>query len=166
MLDPDPKRAARRIVRRKKTGTPVEIGWCELVQLPDLGLADMHAKIDTGARTSTLHAVKIKPFERAGHKWVRFVCPRSPGHDPQLCEAPLVERRSVTSSNGQVQRRYVIVTRMQLAGRIWMGELTLANRTTMAFPVLIGRRALRRGFLVNSARRYLAGQPCERQATS
>lgn len=162
MTKPDPDPAKR---RKRKPQPPVEIGWCECVQLPELGLFDMHAKIDTGARTSTLHAVKIRPFERDGHRWVRFICPRSPGHDPQTCEAPLVERRSVTSSNGAVQNRYVIVTRMQLGTRIWNAELTLANRTTMAFPVLIGRRALRRGFLVNSAKRYLTGQPGEKEQT-
>lgn len=137
----------------------MEIGWCELVDLPELGLLDMHAKIDTGARTSSLHATRIHEFERDGERWVRFRSPRSIGHVPQDCEAPLVETRHVTSSTGHRQERYVIMTVIRLGPLTWRCELTLANRATMAFPVLIGRKALRRGFLVNSAKRWLLRRP-------
>lgn len=144
---------------------PAEIGWCELVDLPALGLFDMHAKIDTGARTSSLHATRIRPIERDGAPWVRFVAARSIGHAPRECEAPLLARRLVTSSTGHSQHRFVIETRMVLGPLAWKGQLTLANRGTMAFPVLIGRRALRRGFLVNSARRWLLKPPRKEEAS-
>lgn len=143
----------------EKLPEPVEIGWCELVDLPELDLMGMHAKIDSGALTSSLHATRIRTFERDGHRWVRFRSPRSPGHDPVDIEAPLIEKRSVTSSNGARQERYVIATRVRLGPHEWDGQLTLANRTPMAFPVLVGRRALRRGFLVNSGRRWVFGKP-------
>ena len=138
---------------------PVEIGWCELVDLPELGLGGMHAKIDSGARTSSLHATRIRLFERDGNRWVRFRSPRSPGHDPVDIEAPLIEKRMITSSNGAQQERLVIGTKVRLGDFEWEGQLTLANRTPMAFPVLVGRRALRRGFLVNSAKRWMLGKP-------
>lgn len=152
-MEDDPPRPRKRLPQQ------VELGWCELVDLPDLGLAGMHAKIDTGARTSSLHATRIRQFERDGEQWVRFRAPRSPGHDPADIEARLIEKRNVTSSNGAKQERYVIATRLVLGTLSWDGQISLANRTPMAFPVLIGRRALRRGFLVNSARRWVLGKP-------
>lgn len=144
---------------RKRLREPVEIGWCELVDLPDLSLMGMHAKIDTGARTSSIHATRIHCFERGGEEWVRFHSPRSAGHGHQDCEARLIERRMITSSNGSQQSRYVIGTKVRLGPLTWQAQITLANRATMAFPVLIGRRALKRGFLVNSGKRWLLGKP-------
>jgi hypothetical protein len=144
---------------RRRLREPAEIGWCELVDLPALGLKRMHAKIDTGARTSSLHATRIEEFDRDGEEWVRFRSPRSIGHGPKDCEARLIAKRHIKSSTGHRQERFVIATEMCLGPLTWMGELTLANRATMAFPVLIGRRALRRGFLVNSAKRWTLGRP-------
>lgn len=143
----------------KRLKDPVEIGWCELVDLPELGLHAMHAKIDTGANTSSLHATRIKQFERDDEQWVRFRSPRSIGHAPRDCEAKLLERRQITSSNGSVQNRYVIETVVRLGPLIWRAQITLANRATMAFPVLVGRRVLKRGFLVNSGKRWMLGKP-------
>lgn len=144
---------------RKKLTEPCEIGWCELVSLPELGIENIHAKIDSGAATSSLHAVRIKPFERDGEQWVRFTIPKSPELPAIRCEAKVLEKRLVKSSNGRSQQRYVIETIMQLGPLTWVGHMTLANRQSMAFPVLIGRRALKRGFLVNSAKRWMLGQP-------
>lgn len=143
----------------KRLNEPVEIGWCELVDLPELSLFDMHAKIDTGANTSSLHATRIRVFERDGAQWVRFRSPRSVGHAPQDCEALLLEKRQITSSNGTKQDRYVIQTEARLGPLTWRAQITLANRATMAFPILVGRRALRRGFLVNSRKRWMLGTP-------
>ena len=151
---------------RKRLKEPAEIGWCELVDLPELGLFGMHAKIDTGARTSSLHATRINTFERDGEEWVRFHSPRSAGHDHQDCEARLIERRMITSSNGSQQSRYVIGTQARLGPLTWQAQITLANRATMAFPVLIGRRALKRGFLVNSGKRWLLGKPPKEEGMS
>lgn len=156
----------RKYNSRKRLRNPVEIGWCELVDLPDLGLFGMHAKIDTGARTSSIHATRIRAFERDGEEWVRFHSPRSAAHGPLDCEARLIERRLVTSSNGSRQNRYVIGTTARLGPLTWEAQLTLANRATMAFPVLVGRRALKRGFLVNSGKRWLLGKPPKEDAPS
>ena len=150
----------------KRLKDPVEIGWCELVDLPDLGLTDMHAKIDTGARTSSIHATRVRVFERDGEEWVSFHLPRSVGHGQQDCEARLIERRMITSSNGSQQSRYVIGTAVRLGPLTWQAQITLANRATMAFPVLIGRRALKRGFLVNSGKKWLFGKPPKEEGTS
>ncbi len=147
---------------RRKLKEPCEIGWCELVSLPELGIENIHAKIDSGAATSSLHAVRIKPFERDGEQWVAFTIPKSPEFPALQCEAKLVERRAIKSSNGRSQQRYVIETIMQLGPLKWIGHMTLANRQSMAFPVLVGRRALKRGFLINSAKRWLLGRPASR----
>ena len=144
---------------RKKLNEPCEIGWCELVSLPELGIENIHAKIDTGAATSSLHAVRMKPFERDGEQWVKFTIPKSPELPAIRCEAKLLEKRMIKSSNGRSQQRYVIETIMQLGPLKWVCHMTLANRQSMAFPVLIGRRGLRRGFIVNSAKRWVLGQP-------
>lgn len=152
MTDLAPKRRTPRGVQ------PIEIGWCEAVHLPALGLSPFHAKIDTGARTSSLHATSIRPFERDGAQWVRFHV-RIRGLPPQKIEAPLVEKRKVTSSNGIDQQRFVIKTELCLGPVCRQVEITLANRANMAFPMLVGRSALRRFFLVNVARRNVLGAP-------
>ncbi len=146
---------------RKKLKEPCEIGWCELISLPDLAIANIHAKIDSGAATSSLHAVRIRPFERAGEQWVRFTVPKSPEHAAQDCEARVYDHRAIKSSNGKTEQRYVIETLITLGPLTWLGHITLANRQSMAFPMLVGRRALRRGFLVNSAKRWMLGRPEE-----
>ncbi len=143
--------------RKARLDPPLEIGWCELVSLPDLGISAMHAKIDSGAATSSLHAVRIKPFVRDGADWVSFTIPKSPDLPAYRCEARALEKRTIKSSNGHLQTRYVIETRLCLGPLTWLGHMTLANRQSMAFPVLIGRRALKRGFLVNSAKRWTLG---------
>ncbi len=137
---------------------PIEIGWCELLDLPELGISKIHAKIDTGANTSSLHAVKIKHFDRDDEAWVTFKIPKSPDQPSHECEAKVIARRNIKSSNGQMQERTVIETAMRLGSFEWKGQMTLANRQSMAFPILIGRRALRRGFLVNSAKRWMLGR--------
>lgn len=141
-----------------KPKTLTEIGWCELVDLPDLGVSQLHAKIDTGAATSALHATNIEPFERDGLPYLRFIIPIAGGKHDKACEAPVYGMRRVRSSNGVMQQRYVIETQMKLGPLLWVGHMTLANRRSMIFPVLIGRRALRRGFLVNSAKRWMLGR--------
>ena len=153
---------AKSVQRRSKSAsrTKAEIGWCELVDLPGLGLSAIHAKMDTGAATSSIHATRVKPFERDGTDWVEFWFRPFPGEKARRFEAPLVDRRQVRSSNGERQHRFVIETQICLGKLCWKSELTLANRRSMAFPVLIGRRALRRGLmLVNSGRKWVLGKP-------
>lgn len=144
----------------KRSSRPrTEIGWAELVDISALGLTAVRAKIDTGARTSALHATNIETFERGGEPWVRFVSEAGPDTEHIVCEAPLVEQRCVTSSNGVDEMRYIIDARISLAGISLSAQLSLTDRTPMAFPMLVGRTALKRHFLVNVARKYVHGSP-------
>lgn len=137
----------------------LEIGWCEMVDIPSLGLSQVHAKMDTGAATSSIHASRVKPVIRDNDSWVEFWFRPNAGEKPKRYEAAIIERRTVRSSNGLREERYVIAAQFCFGTLCWQGQLTLANRRSMAFPLLIGRRALRRGFLVNSGRRWVLGKP-------
>lgn len=149
---------------RSKMTSPVEIGWAELVQLPDLGLDHIRAKIDTGAATSSIHATRLNPIETDDGLMVEFWTRVHQDEPSRKFTAPAVARRKIKSSNGEVQLRYVIETRIRMGDFTWTGHLTLANRRAMAFPILIGRRALARGYRVNCARRWILGRPEERDA--
>lgn len=131
------------------------IGWRELVALPELGLAHVPAKIDSGARTSSLHADLIEQFERDGEQYVRFAVEFAENNVRQICEAVHVDVRRITSSNGQTQNRYVIKTPLKIGDSEFRAEISLANRTDMKFPMLIGRSALRRRFVVDSGHSWL-----------
>ena len=131
------------------------VGWRELVHLPDLGLHSVPAKIDTGARTSSLHGEVLEEFERDGQKLVRFAVDFSQQHVRQICEAVHVDVRGITSSNGETQYRYVIKTPMKIGDLEFRAEISLANRREMQFPMLIGRSSLRRRFVVDSGYSWL-----------
>jgi hypothetical protein len=146
----------------KTTQKPVKetIGWYEHVQLPELGLSACPAKVDTGARTSALHADKIERFERDGEGWVRFSV-RFKSDKVVLntqCEARLVDKRMVSNSGGHKQQRYVITTLAQLGLHTWPIEITLTHRGTMKFPMLLGRTALSTRFIVDVSRSNLLGR--------
>ncbi len=139
---------------------PPTIGWREWVSLPGLRIPSIKAKVDTGARTSSLHAFDVEEFRRGRTTWVRFsVHPeqRNAKHSTTV-EAPLVEHRSVRSSNGQVQQRPVVDVEVEVLGRRWVVELTLTNRDEMGFRMLLGRQAIRGRFLVDPGRSYLNGR--------
>ncbi|MDE1467382.1 ATP-dependent zinc protease family protein [Aurantiacibacter sp. D1-12] len=129
------------------------VGWRELVGLPDLGLTGIPAKIDTGARTSSLHAEVLEEFERDGKRYVRFCVDW--GGQRHTCEAVHVDIRGITSSNGETQRRYVIKTPLKIGSLTFRAEISLADRSDMKFPMLIGRSSLRRRFLVDSGHSWL-----------
>lgn len=139
-------------------GLPV-LGWREWVRLPELGIERVKAKVDTGAASSSLHAVGLERFERDGRPMVRFrVHPRQRSTDPEFeLEAPLREDRKVRPSTGRSAVRPVIVTQVEVMGRRWPVEITLANRHRMGFRMLLGRQALRGRFLVDPAASFLAG---------
>lgn len=140
------------------------VGWREMVSLPDLSAQRIPAKIDTGARTSSLHATDIERFDRDGHRWIRFQLDVGGGQsEPVTVEVPHADRRTVTSSNGEAQERYIIKTDLQIGSERFAAEFSLADRSDMKFPILIGRTALRRRFLVNSGRSYLQSSAEERQ---
>jgi ribosomal protein S6--L-glutamate ligase len=126
------------------------LGWQEWVSLPDLGLRAIKAKIDTGARTSALHAYDIEP---AGSGCVAFkVHPVTRSADVVVqCTARLVDSRDVTSSNGESERRVVIETHIEIAGQRWPIEVTLTNRALMRTRMLLGRQALAGRVLVDPA---------------
>lgn len=144
---------------RKRRAYPL-IGWREWVALPELGIKEIKAKIDTGARSSALHAFDLEEFTRKGKPWVRFVVhpvQRSP-HPEIECSAPLVDRRLVRSSGGRTTLRPVIHTPVALGGSVWPIEITLVNRDVMGFRMLLGRQAVRGRFLVNPGRSFLNGE--------
>lgn len=137
------------------------IGWREWVGLPDLSIRSIKAKIDTGARSSCLHAFDIEPFLLDGTPWVRFDVHPMQRNDRLVkrCQARVVDRRHVRSSNGLTSERFVIQTTLRLFEQAVPIELTLANRDAMGFRMLIGREALRGRFLVDSGRSYFGGRP-------
>ncbi|WP_442354829.1 ATP-dependent zinc protease family protein [Leucobacter japonicus] len=136
-------------------------GWREWVKLNGIGVPWIKAKIDTGAQTSALHATEITEFERSGEPWVRFlVQPWQVDDDDAVeVELPVHDRRTVRSSSGHAQLRPVVLVKLTLAGRKIEAELTLTDREEMVFRMLIGREALRQGFVVDSAASYLGGRP-------
>jgi hypothetical protein len=129
------------------------VGWRELVDLPGIALSGIPAKIDTGARTSSLHARVLDQFERDGKPFVRFAVDWDDiAHEG---EAVQVDRRGITSSNGETQTRFVIKTPLRIGSVTFRAELSLADRSDMKFPMLIGRTALRRRFVVDSGHSWL-----------
>jgi hypothetical protein len=137
----------------KRIGPPLVVGWCELVSLPELGLADIPAKIDTGARTSSLHAHVLEDFQRGGERFVRFAVDWDGVR--HHCEAIHVDVRGITSSNGDQQTRFVIKTPLSVGNLTFRAEISLADRSQMQFPMLIGRTALRRRMVVDSGHSWL-----------
>jgi ribosomal protein S6--L-glutamate ligase len=130
---------------------PFILGWEEWIALPELGLPAIKVKVDTGARTSALHAAFIEPLGSKRKPRVRFgINPIPRRADIRIvCEAPVVDQRDVTSSNGTRERRYVISTPLRIADREWPIEITLTNRDTMVYRMLLGRQAIIEGVLVD-----------------
>lgn len=136
------------------------IGWREWCALPDLNLPGISAKIDTGAKTSSLHAFNIEPFSRNDEPWVRFrVHPIQRHRRPEiLCEARVVDHRPVTSSNGTKEHRFVINTQIALGGHRFLTEITLSNRDEMGYRMLIGRQSLSKRFVVDPSLSFTTGE--------
>lgn len=147
----------RRVPRPPK---PI-IGWREWIDLPDLGIRRLKVKVDTGARTSSLHASNIEFFARGGKRWVRFdVHPKH--RDASLTvrsEALLHDQRAVRNSGGRAERRAVIHTTMRFLDEEWPIEVTLTGRSDMGFRMLLGREAIRGRFAVDPRRSYVGGKP-------
>lgn len=137
------------------------IGWREWVRLPELGITRVKAKIDTGARSSSLHAFDIRTFQQRSKTFVRFrVHPLQRNTKRKVeCEAEVLDFRKVKSSSGHAQERPVIMTTVDVLGETWQVEVTLANRDTMGFRMLLGREAVRGKFLVDAGKSFYAGRP-------
>lgn len=144
---------------RKNDACPVSfiLGWEEWVALPELGLPAIKVKVDTGARTSALHAYYVEPFGSARARKVRFgVHPLPRRRDLAVdCTARLIDRREVRSSSGEREQRYVIETEIGIGGHHWPIEITLADRNMMTYRMLLGRQAIQAGMLVDPSSSFL-----------
>jgi hypothetical protein len=142
---------------------PVErsvIGWREWLSLPSLGLPAIKAKIDTGARTSALHAFFVEPFKKDGLVHVRFgIHPLQKRTDVEvICEAPIIDQRWVSDSGGHRELRYVVEEPVHMGDEVWPVEITLTSRDNMLFRMLLGRTAIKGRMMVDPQRSYVAGK--------
>lgn len=144
------------------------LGWREWLCFPELGIPRIKAKVDTGARTSCLHAFFVEPFQRDGIDWVRFgIHPRQRNSDEEIvCEAPLKDQRSVRDSGGHEEVRYVIETLVEIGADQRPIEVTLTDRDSMKFRALLGRTAIRGRYLVDSNRSYVQGTRKKKRNTA
>lgn len=137
------------------------LGWREWVALPGLNIECVKAKIDTGARSSALHAFIIDPYQRSGQSWVMFaIHPLQKNSDVIVeCHAQVKDRRLVSDSGGHKQRRYVIETQLLLGNNVFSAEMTLTNRDSMRFRMLLGRTAMEKRFVIDPGASYIQGKP-------
>ena len=127
------------------------LGWEEWVSLPDLSLPAIKAKVDSGTKTSALHAVAIEPFGTDKKPQVRFIMRPNPSDSSieVVCSAKVIDRRKITSSNGVSELRYIISVDISVDGKTWPIEVSLTNRETMSYRMLIGRSAIPENFTVS-----------------
>jgi hypothetical protein len=137
------------------------LGWREWLALPGLGIPQIKAKIDTGARSSSLHAITLEPYSKDGENWLMFTVLPNQKYNEQLieCHAPVKDRRVVSDSGGHKQRRYVIETQLLFGQQLIEAEITLSNRDSMRFRMLLGRTAMNKHFLIDPNASYLQGKP-------
>ena len=132
------------------------IGWREWLSLPDLGIDKIKAKVDTGARTSSLHAFNLKFYKKGSKNYVSFEVHPDQKNSKKtiICHSEILEHRKVKSSNGQTELRPVIVTNLSLMGEVWPIEVTLTNRDEMGFRMLLGRASFKGKFLVDAEKSF------------
>ena len=149
----------RRKTRVETPGTPVVVGWREWVALPEIGVKRIQAKLDTGARTSALHAPRIVVFQENGAPWVNFTLdddlPLAGDRLPHT--ARLKDLRDIKSSSGHVEQRYLIETELRLAKMSWRIDVTLTDRSDMKVPLLIGRSAILNRLVIDPSAAFLSG---------
>lgn len=158
--------ASSKVRRRGKPAPFVMVGWREVVHLPALDLLHIPAKIDTGARTTALHAQEIRCFEStAGVPMVEFSPPVLRMEPSRRIQLPVADVRAVKNTSGQPQDRVCVTTNLTIGGRTWEVEVTLADRADMEFPIIIGRQAIRRQRItVHPGRSFLTHEALQSQA--
>lgn len=137
-----------------------ELGWREWVALPQLGIPALKCKVDTGARSSALHAFSVEEFSRDGSLWVRFgIHPRQRNTKEVIwCESPVSDVRQVTDSGGHTTERYFITSDLRIGNDCFPISMSLTNRDTMLFRMLLGREAMKGRYLVNPSASYCQGK--------
>ena len=133
------------------------VGAKEVCDLPDLGIYDIHTRIDTGAKTSSIHVDQLKKLTRNGKPWIAFdIHPDIYNVDDVIhCESPIKDIRKIKSSNGESQERYIIETTLGLADQTWPVEISLADRSEMSHLMLLGRQGMSDRLLVDPSQNYL-----------
>lgn len=146
--------------KKQRKTPPTLIGWREWAGLPELGVSRIKAKIDTGAKTSAIHAFRVRTVKKDGAEYAEFFLhPEQKRKHPEVfCSAPLIDRRAIRSSNGQVEKRLIIRTLLRIGDREFPIDLSLTNRDAMGFRMLLGRDALRRNFVIDPGASFLLGK--------
>ncbi|QEN09412.1 hypothetical protein EXM22_16030 [Oceanispirochaeta crateris] len=137
------------------------IGWREWASFPDWGIDYIKVKIDSGAKTSSIHVDDLVYFEKENTSWVRFkVSPWQKSNEDQMTvESPVHSQREIRSSSGYLEKRPVVVVLLKVAGKVLEVELSLTNRSKMGFRMLLGREALNGNFQIITGKSYLSGKP-------
>lgn len=149
--------------RPRLVNTGKTVGWREIVGLPDFDINQLRAKIDSGARTSALHAENQEMFDQDGRKWVRFSFPSTDKSQYQIFEAPIVDERRIKNSGGVPEKRIIIRTTLLIGTHRTHIDVSLADRKNMEFDLILGRTALRPlRLLINPGRSFLMGDPIPR----
>lgn len=145
--------------KQTEANTLKKLGWREWAQLPDLVDVPIKAKVDTGAKTSSLHAFFIEPYTKDGQPWVKFLLhPNQKDNDLEVeCHSAVSDRREVSDSGGHKEERFVIESTIVLGKEVLIAELTLTDRDSMSFRMLIGRNLLRGAYAVDCGSSFLMG---------